>query len=304
MEKFILNNNYGIVRHNVRFSDITTMKVGGLINNLYFPNSINSLIIVVKYLLKYRKKYFVIGNGSNIIASDYKYKRLVICGKYIDDEIKINNDEIYVTAFMDLRKVINFLLKEKIGTFVKLSGVPATIGGALFMNASANGYSIYDDLVSVRFIENGVVKEKSKEELKFSYRKSEFQNSKIIILSAIFKCKYNVNALEEHRKTINMRKEKQPLNFPNSGSIFRNGPSYYAYEIIKKINLVDYKIGNATFSKKHSNFIINLGNARAKDIFKLIFLAKKLAIIYEGIKLKEEVILLNFKLDGFLYKKI
>lgn len=304
MEKLILNNNYGIIKHNIKFSEITTMKVGGLISNLYFPNSIDSLIIVSKYLLKYHKKYFVIGNGSNIIASDYKYKRLVISGKHIDDEIKINNDKIYVSAFMDLRKVINFLLKENIITFVKLSGVPATIGGALFMNASSNGYSIYDDLVSVRFIEKGVVKEKNRDKLRYSYRKSEFQNSNIIIISAVFKVKYSSNAIEEHKKIIKMRKEKQPLNFPNSGSIFRNGPSYYAYEIIRKINLVDYKIGNATFSKKHSNFIVNLGNAKAKDVFKLIVLAKKLAVIYEGIKLKEEVILLNFKLDGFLCKKI
>ena len=133
--------------------------------------------------------------------------------------------------------------------------------------------------------------------------KGAFENDdkikKIIILEAAFKRKNCVDSLLLYEEVKDKRMEKQPLNYPNSGSIFKNGNNFKAYEVIRKLNLVGYRIGKSTFSSLHANFIINLGKAKAKDIYVLIRLAKKMALVYENIHLEEEVILYNFRHFNF-----
>lgn len=299
IEKYINDNNLGLIIHNKKFSDLTTMKVGGKIENLFYPNSIDSLISVIKYMNNKKKKFFLIGNGSNVVASDAKCKNLIISGKHLANKFAINEDEIVVSAFMDLRRVIAKLVAVQINTLTLLAGIPATIGGAIFMNASANGYAISDDLIWVKYYDGKSICLKKRDELKFGYRKSPFQDKKAIIIEAAFKKKVCVDALLLYEEIKEKRAEKQPLNYPNCGSVFKNGTDYKAYEIIRKVNLVGYRIGRATFSTIHANFIVNLGNAKAKDIYKLIMLAKKLAYVYEKVRLEEEVILYNFSKINF-----
>ena len=295
IKRYIEDNNLGIVLNNKKFKDITTMKVGGKIKNLYYPNSIDNLTKVLNLLEFKKKKYLLIGNGSNIIAADRTCYHWVISGKHLEEKLEINEDEVIVSAFMDLRKVIAKLVANQINTLTLLAGIPATVGGAIYMNAGANGYTISDDLLWVKYLESGFIRQKNRNELKFSYRKSPFKNKKIIILEAAFKKKTCVDSLLLYEEVKDKRMEKQPLTYPNSGSIFKNGNNFKAYEIIRKINLVGYRIGKATFSSLHANFIINLGKAKAKDIYTLIKLAKKLALVYENIHLEEEVILYNFR---------
>lgn len=294
INRFIVKRGLGIIIKNKKFSDLTTMKVGGKIKTLYYPNNLDSLLIVLDYLQKRHKKFFILGNGSNLIVSDKPYKNLVINGKHLIKSIEYYQDYFIASAFMDLRIIIAKLIKNQIATLTNLAGIPATLGGALVMNASAFKQSVSDNLLWVRYIDNGKVVKKDISELKFYYRNSEFKKENIIILEAAFKIIKEPESLFVYRNILEKRRQRHPLNYPNSGSIFRNGDDYFAYEIIRKINLVDYEVGGAKFSEKHANFIINFNNAKAKDIYNLIILAKKRALILENIELREEVILLNF----------
>ena len=298
ISSYIQKNDLGIVLHDKSFKELTTMRVGGRIKNLYYPNSIESLQNVLKKL-NY-KNFFIIGNGSNVIASDHKYKKLVISLKQMQKDIVYEKDFFVLSAFMDLRKAIYLLAKDKISTLAKLIGIPGTVGGAIVMNAGAYYSEISEHLLWVKYLENEKIIVKKKEELQFFYRNSEFKNKNRVIIEAAFSIIYDENTKQIIKEISEKRKERHPLEYPNSGSIFRNGDDYLAYQIIKKINLYKYKIGNAMFSEKHANFIVNLGNAKANDVFNLIVLAKKRALIFEKINLKEEVILLNFPLKKFL----
>lgn len=294
INRFIVKRGLGIIIKNKKFSDLTTMKVGGKIKTLYYPNNLDSLLIVLDYLQKSHKKFYILGNGSNLIVSDKPYKNLVINGKHLIKSIEYYQDYFIASAFMDLRIIIAKLIENQIATLTNLAGIPATLGGALVMNASAFKQSVSDNLLWVRYIDNGKVVKKDISELKFYYRNSEFKKENIIILEAAFKIIKEPESLFVYRNILEKRRQRHPLNYPNSGSIFRNGDDYFAYEIIRKINLVDYEVGGAKFSEKHANFIINFNNAKAKDIYNLIILAKKRALILENIELREEVILLNF----------
>ena len=294
IKNYIVRNRLGLVLSDKRFSELTTMKVGGKIKNLYYPTTIDNLVGVINFLNQKKKRFFVLGNGSNIIASDKTFKHLVISGKHLIKSIEFSEDYFIVSAFMDLRIVIARLIERQISTLTSLAGIPATIGGALVMNAGANHENISDNLLWVKYLENGQIIQKNKDELVFGYRNSEFKRYNIIILEAAFKIVKDNETIFNYRKIIEARRSKHPINYPNSGSIFKNFPNKKAYEIIKNLDIVNIRVGGAKFSELHSNFIINIMNAKAKDVFNLIWLAKKRALEFENVNLEEEVILLNF----------
>lgn len=295
IKKYINDNKLGIVLNNKKFKDLTTMKVGGKINNLYYPTSISSLIEVLKYLKKRNKDFFIIGNGSNIVASDRKFKDLVISGKHLIKDMEFYDDYFVCSGFMDLRILIAKLVEKQINTLTNLAGIPATVAGAIVMNAGAFSSKISDNLLWVKYIEDDEIKTIVSDKIIFSYRDSEFKNSNKVIVEAAFKITKDIEAVLEYKLILEKRRNKHPLNYPNSGSVFKNGSNYHAYEIIRKVNMVNYPIGGAKFSDKHSNFIVNFNNAKSKDILKLITMAKKKAELLEKVNLNEEVILLNFK---------
>ena len=294
VKKFIVKNRLGLVLTDKRFSELTTMKVGGRIRNLYYPTTIENLTKVVEFLHCKKKKYFILGNGSNIVASDRLFRPLVISGKHLIKSIEYIDDTFVVSAFMDLRIVIAKLVEKQIATLINLSGIPATVGGAIVMNAGAFKSNICDNLLWVKYLEDGKLLTRDINELSFGYRESQFKKDNIIFIEACFKILKDNESVLNYKTILEKRREKQPLNYPNAGSIFRNKSDIKAYEVIQKIELVDYTIGGAKFSNKHANFIVNYNNAKASDIYDLINLAKKRALNLEKINLIEEVILLNF----------
>ena len=294
LEKFISENKYGLLIKDKTFSELTTMKVGGKIKLLYYPSNIDCLKEVLFFLNKKKRDFFIIGNGSNLVASEKKYKTLVISGKHLIKSVDFFEDYFVASAFMDLRVLIAKLLEKQISTLTNLAGIPATVGGAVVMNSSAFNLAISDNLLWVKYLEDGIMKTKNKDEIYFSYRDSEFKNTNIVLVEVAFKTICDQETVFNYKNILEKRRNKHPLNYPNCGSIFKNSKDYIAYEVIRKINMVDVAIGGAKFSEKHSNFIVNFNNAKANDIYKLIKIAKQKALKYENIDLKEEVILLNF----------
>ena len=298
MKKFVVKNNLGIILENKSFKDLTTIKVGGKIKTLFYPNTIDSLKRGVCYLLCKKKQFFIIGNGSNIVASDRIFYPVVINGKHIENQVNFYDDYFTCSAFMDMRFLNAKLIEKNISTLLDLSGIPATIGGAIVMNAGALKSRISDNLIWVNVLEDGVSKKYYKDELTFGYRSSSFKKN-TVILEAAFKIIYSAESVILYQEILRKRREKHPLNYPNCGSVFKNLFNIKAYEVIRKIEMNSYVIGDAMFSEKHSNFIVNLGTAKAIDIYQLISLAKKKAFEMYDITLEEEVLLLNFKEKSF-----
>ncbi len=287
-------NLYGEVLENVSLKDYNTYKIGGKTRYLVKPYNIDSLKELLNYIKNNNMKYMIIGNGSNIILPDSDYNGVVILLSKLN-EIKIDENTVNAFCGVPLTYFVNELVKNNLGGLESLSGIPGTLGGAIFNNAGCYGQTISDKLDSVTYLENGEIKTINKEECNFSYRDSIFkQNKNFIILSAKFKLNYKnkeemINTIKEN---MIKRNTSQPLNYPNAGSVFRNPTGYSAGKLIEDAGLKNYHINGAYVSDKHANFIINKDNASSADIIELIeYIQKEISEKYNiKLKLEQEII--------------
>lgn len=287
-------NLYGEVLENVSLKNYNTYKIGGKTRYLVKPYNIDSLKELLIYIKNNNLKYIIIGNGSNIILPDSDYDGVVILLSKLN-EIKINENTINAFCGVSLTYFVNELVKNNLGGLESLSGIPGTLGGAIFNNAGCYGQTISDKLDSVTYLENGGIKTINKEECNFSYRDSIFKKNKnFIILSAKFKLDYKnkeemLNIIKEN---MIKRNTSQPLNYPNAGSVFRNPIGYSAGKLIEDAGLKNYHINGAYVSDKHANFIINKDNASSEDIIELIeYIQKEISEKYNiKLKLEQEII--------------
>lgn len=250
---------------------------------LIFPKDIDELKEILKIIKENNFKYYILGNGSNVIFNCDYYDGIII---KLDRLNKINIDNKIVTAEsgVSLMKLSNITIKENLSGLEFAYGIPGLVGASIAMNAGAYKEELSDKLVSVKLLDKDLnVIELEKKELNFSYRNSILKNNKdYIVLECTFKL--DDGNKEEMMEKVNKRKQKrlltQPLEYPSAGSVFRNPEGMFAGELIEKCNLKGYNINGAEVSEKHANFIINKGGAKGKDIVKLINIIKN--------KVKEE----------------
>jgi len=241
--------------------------------------------------------FFILGGGSNILVSDKGYNGLVI--KIKNQKSKIKNNRILAEAGLALNRLVELSLKNNLTGMEWAVGIPGTIGGAIYGNAGAFKKSMKDLIKEVEVFDTKDEKIKifKNKDCKFGYRDSIFKKKKnLIILSASLQLKKGkkMKIKEKIKRYLNYRKETQPLNFPSAGSIFKNPKNFYAGFLIEKCGLKGKRIGNAKISEKHANFIVNLGNGKAKDVKKLIKLIKKKVKNKFKIELEEEIQYLSF----------
>lgn len=265
------------VKHNESMSKHTSFRVGGNADLFISVNTVEKLKKILELNNKLKLPITIVGNGSNLLVSDKGIRGIVI--KYIGENYKIynqSNDEIKVTveAGMLNGKLAQILLKEGLTGFEFASGIPGTIGGAIFMNAGAYGKEMKDIVEEVTYIDlsDEKIYTINQSECEFTYRNSKFERINSIIVSAKFKfSKENKekikNKMEEYRAK---RIETQPCDKPNAGSTFKRGEDFITAKLIDEAGLKGYKIGGAEISTKHAGFIVNSGNATAEDIKKLI----------------------------------
>lgn len=238
---------------------------------------------------QYRVKYKVIGNGTNLLVSDLGFDGLIIDIKRLND-VFFKRENVKAMAGASLEKLIRFNLENKLGGLESLSGIPATIGGAVVMNAGAFGHNISDHLLSVETLYNGKIKVYDKNECKFSYRKSRFLGKKEIVISATF----NFEKVDRElilagiKSYTEIRKSIQPQG-RSCGSVFINPKPLSAGALIEKAGLKGYAIGGARVSEKHANFILTSQKARANDVYLLIQYIKQKVKDAFGVELVEEV---------------
>ena len=278
LETFIEQNNIGKCMKNVSLAKYTTYKVGGNAKYMVFPKDIDKLLLLIK-TLKFRKiKYKVLGKGSNTLFSDNEFDGVII---RLDsfNHITFNNTKVKVGAGVSLIALANEAQKRGLTGLEFASGIPGTVGGAVYMNAGAYksdmGYIV--EKIRVLTPKYEVITLTNKE-LNFHYRTSFLQrNRDYICLDADIKLqKGDKNAI---REVMRDRKERriasQPLEYPSCGSVFRNPEGLFAGKLIEDAGLKGYSIGGAKVSEKHANFIINYNHATAKDLHDLILFVQR-----------------------------
>jgi len=287
------------IKKNILLKNYTTFKIGGKANYFFVAENKKNLISAVKAAKKFKISFFVLGGGSNLLIPDKGYKGLVI--KVDNKKLKIKKNkkiEIFSEAGTTLTKLVSEFTKKEISSLEWATGIPGTLGGAIYGNTGAFGKSIKDNIKEVEVFDSQRFKIRflKNKDCKFSYRNSIFRNKKnLIIISAKLKGKSGnkKDIRNKIKRYLNEKKQNQPLSFYSAGSIFKNPKRFSAAYLIEKCNLKGKREGNVKISEKHANFIVNLGNGRARDVKKLINFVKKEVKNRFKIKLEKEVCFLN-----------
>lgn len=266
-----INSEHIFIKENM--AKHTTFKVGGTTDIFISPETVEELSHAIKTCKAYDMPYYILGNGSNVLVKDGGYRGVVIQVYKTMDQISIDGDRITAGAGVLLSKLSKLIAKASLEGFEFASGIPGTLGGAIYMNAGAYGGDMSQVIVSADVMDKeGNVITLSNEELKLGYRTSIIQDTEYVILNAVLQCKKGNH--EEIMARIddlnNRRKTKQPLEYASAGSTFKRPEGYYAGKLIMDSGLRGYQIGDAQVSEKHCGFIINRGSASADDIIKLI----------------------------------
>ena len=255
-----------------KLSEYVNFKVGGPADILLIPNSKEQVIKSIKICKENNIPFYLIGNGSNILVRDGGFRGVVLSLKNVKN-IYVDGEKIEAECGVMLKEVSDKAIENSLTGFEFACGIPGTIGGAVFMNAGAYDGEISKVIESAEVIdENCNIIRLSREELDFGYRSSLVMKKGYTVLSAVFKLeKGQVKTIKELIEDLtNKRESKQPLEYPSAGSTFKRPTGYFAGKLIQDAGLKGYSIGGAAVSEKHSGFVINKGNATAKDITDLI----------------------------------
>ncbi|MBY0120790.1 UDP-N-acetylmuramate dehydrogenase [Bacillus sp. S/N-304-OC-R1] len=266
--------NIGKVKENEPLANHTTMKIGGPADLFIEPSSVDNLVKTIELLYEYNMEWTAIGRGSNLLISDLGIAGAVIkLGSGIS-HMEINGSELKVGGGYSLVSLSTQISRKGLSGLEFASGIPGSVGGAVYMNAGAHGSDISKILTKAHILfEDGKLEWLSNEEMEFSYRTSVLQKKRPgIVIEAIFQLQPGDKdtIFAEMQRNKDYRKETQPWNFPCAGSIFRNPLPNYAGKLIEDAGLKGFSIGGAKVSDMHGNFIVNTGNAKAADVLALI----------------------------------
>ncbi len=282
---------WGVVKEDKTFKQLTTIKCGGSIATYFEPKNMYALTQALNYIKSKDLEYKIIGNGSNMLCSDDHYDGIVIKLNNLN-HYEINGNEMYIEAGVPIITAANFAINNGLSGLQWATGIPAFIGGIVYMNASAYNEAISDVLESVLVYKNDKLEWIKKEDLYFAYRESSFQFNKdwVIVAVNLKLSEAPVDELKEISISRNRRRfDTQPFEYPTCGSVFRNLDDMPIWKIVDELNLRGKVVGNATISEKHSNFICNLGNCKASDVNDLIEEILKLSKEEKGLDLYLEV---------------
>lgn len=291
--ELIITNGLGEIAYNQSFKELTTIGCGGNIKEVYYPKDIESLQRAFAFIKKNNLRYFIIGNGSNTLALDNDFDGIVIALKKLDYSYNQIEDKIVVSAFYPTISLAYDLSKKGLGDLSFLGGIPGLLGGAIYNNSGAYNDDISNHIISVKYIDtSGEIKVILKDDCAFGYRKSIFHYIEGIIIEAELKIS-NIETSDKLAKRKKNRMLSQPLECKSMGSIFKNNPLIESWRVIDALHLRGFRIGDAAISMKHTNFIINLSNAKASDVMSLIELIENRSRLEFGIILSSEITIIK-----------
>lgn len=252
----------------------TSFKIGGKADYYVKVENEEELKSILDLVKNEDIPFQIVGNGTNLLVRENGIRGIVIKLDFKDYEIGKQDDYAYITvgSGLPLANLALIALENGLSGLECMAGIPGTVGGAIRMNAGAFGREMKDIVVFSRCMDkNGNIEELNLQSHNFEYRKSAFEDNGLIILETTIKLEYGIK--EDIKKKMNECKElrikNQPLEFPNAGSIFKRNSDIPTAKLIDDCGLKGYSIGGAEVSTKHSGFIINKGNATAKDVLEL-----------------------------------
>ena len=293
---YIIDNDIGNYKENQSIANYTTYRVGGIVKVIVHPKTKEKLQLLMQYIKKNNLNYKIIGNGSNLLFSDNYYDGVIIKLNHLN-EIKIKGNKVYASSGVKLLKLAFLTADNNLSGLERISGIPATIGGIVYMNAGCYDSMASDIIDKVYILDDNLnFKTLSNKEMNFGYRTSLLKIKNYICLGVSFNLKLGNkedirNEILEYKA---LRLNKQPINYPNAGSVFKNPKDTGVGRIIDELGLKGYTIGGAMVSLKHANFIINYNKASSNDILNLINYIKKEVELKKGIKLELEQELVNW----------
>lgn len=287
------------IYENVSISKYTTYRVGGICRVLAYPADVSELIKLLKLLKSRNVKYKILGNGSNLLFSDKEYDGFLIKLNSFDTLTFFGNNKVKVGAGYSLIKLSLMAAKKGLTGLEFASGIPGTVGGAVFMNAGAYksdmGYVV--ETVKVLTPNLEIINLENKE-MNFHYRSSFLQTHRDYVCLEVI-LKLNVGKREAIEDVIRERRERrvasQPLEYPSAGSVFRNPEGGFAGQLIEESGLKGMTKGGAMISDKHANFVINYKDATSSDIKYLIDLAHDTVLEKYNVDMKIEQEFVNWE---------
>lgn len=271
----------------------TSFKIGGNAALFVVPQTDDALSAILKKCSDENIRTVIIGNGSNLLVSDDGIDAVVILMTRENGEIRlVDETEIYCDAGVSLTKVCRFALENGLSGLEFAFGIPGSVGGAVFMNAGAYGGEIKDVITKCDYIApDGVSGQLSKEDMLLGYRTSVFNKNNCVITGAYFKLnKDSQDAIKERMNDfLARRKSKQPLEYPSAGSTFKRPEGYFAGALIEQSGLKGFSVGGAQVSEKHAGFVINKGDATARDVMDLVEYIQKKVKEDSGVDLEPEI---------------
>jgi UDP-N-acetylmuramate dehydrogenase len=286
-----LNNS--LIKLNEPLSKHCSYNTGGPARYFAAPKNIKDLMAVWQFIVSNSIKYQFIGNGSNVLFDDRGFDGIIVTLKNLNRYCIADGEYVMAGAGMMLDEVVEFSLFTGLGGMEDLSGIPGTIGGAVFMNAGAFEREMKDIVEKVSVFEEGRGFALYSKEAGFAYRKSNLEG-KIVLETVLRLKKSSIDAMIRRQTILDKRKSKQPLEYPSCGSVFKRPEEGYAGKLIEDCNLKGFAIGGAKVSEKHANFIVNFNSATSSDIKELIYYVKKVVYEKTGIMLEEEVKIIDF----------
>lgn len=270
----------------------TTFRIGGPAEYLILPQTTEEIADVIKLCRQEEIPWYIVGNGSNLLVADEGVRGVVIQLLRNFNQIQVEGCQIRMQAGAQNAAVAKRALDASLTGFEFAAGIPGTIGGAVVMNAGAYGGEMKDILKEVTVLDpNGMIRTIPAEELELGYRTSIIARKGYVVLEAEIvlktgdpkEIKAAMDELKEKRVT------KQPLEYPSAGSTFKRPEGYFAGKLIMDAGLRGFSVGGAQISEKHCGFVINKGNATAKDVTELMDETKKIVMEKFGVALEPEV---------------
>ena len=273
-----------------------SFKVGGPADVLVKPKTEEQLKEIIKFVKNENIPFLIIGNGSNLLVKDGGIRGVVIELSNNFNHFEIDGNIVKVQAGALLSIVGKAVLKESLKGFEFAAGIPGTLGGALAMNAGAYGGEMKHIVKSVRLMDmDGNIVDFTNEQMEFDYRKSILSREEYVVLSA--EIELEKGDYEEIKATMmhftQQRVTKQPLSLPSAGSTFKRPPGHFAGKLIEDCGLRGLTLRGAQVSEKHCGFVVNLGDATAKDLLDLMYVVKSTVKSKFGVMLEEEVKILG-----------
>lgn len=291
--------NVGTIKVQEPLANHTTMKIGGPADLFVEPSSIENVVKTLNLVKKHDVKWRAIGRGSNLLVSDQGIEGVVIKLGNRLNSLELNDTLLTVGAGYSLVALTVLISRKGLTGLEFASGIPGSVGGAVYMNAGAHGSDVSKILTKAHILfDDGSFEWLTNKGMEFSYRTSILQKKRPgIVLEAQFQLssgdKKEIMATMQKNK--DYRKNTQPWDSPCAGSIFRNPLPHYAGKLVEEAGLKGYQIGGAQISEMHGNFIVNTGNAKAEDVLQLINYVKKTIFEMYQVEIETEVEIIGRK---------